>query len=167
MEMTMKHASRSARIKPAKMAPKNSHPQPQAGSANVSVKQNSSMPRWALIVVCVLLAGSATWAACEFVILTKLPSELVGKWVVVGGKQDGATFDFSRRGTMEAHLNNNGREDVLYATVAVEGDLLLVTTPHPQTKIENTKKIKIVELTEKRLILQDERGELWKMDRAN
>jgi uncharacterized protein (TIGR03066 family) len=162
----MKSSSRLARHKPAK--PSTKHPQLQAKpSTKAVVKSGFFMPRLALIALCLLLAGGATWAAFEFVILAKLPSELVGKWVVVGGKQDGATFDFSRGGKMVARLNHNGQEALINATVVVEGDILHVTTPHPQTKVEDTRKIKILELTERRLTLQDENGELWKMDRAN
>jgi uncharacterized protein (TIGR03066 family) len=166
MEITMKLSSRLARLKPAK--PSMKQPQLQAKPPSQSVvKKGFGLPRWGLIALCVLLTSGVTWAACEFVILSKLPSELVGKWVVVGGQQDGATFDFSRRGTMVARLNNNGREALVKATVTVEGDILCVTTPHPQTNVEDTRKIKILELTDRKLTLQDEKGEVWKMDRAN
>jgi uncharacterized protein (TIGR03066 family) len=139
----------------------------QSKPGGVAVTKSSFwLPRWALITLCLLLAGGTTWAAFEFVILSKLPRELVGKWVVAGGKQDGATFDFSRSGSMVARLNHNGQEATINASVAVQGDTLLVTTRHPQTGAEDTRRLKIVELTDRRLILQDEHGELWKMEHA-
>lgn len=161
----MKHTSRLAKLKSTKPSVKQAQAQAKpAGAADG--KKSFGMPRWSLIVLCVVLAGGATWAAFEFVILSKLPNELVGKWVVVGGKQDGATFDFSRGGRMVARLNNNGQEATIDAALAVEGSTLLVTTQHPQSKVADTRKIKIVELTDSKLILQDEQGDLWKMDRA-
>jgi hypothetical protein len=162
----MKHSTR-IRHKPANPTTTRQHRQPKSAIGNVDVKKSSFLPRWALIVICVFLAFGVTLAVCELFIFSKLPRELLGTWVVQGGKQNGATIDFSRRGTMEAHLDGGDHTDIVYATVAVEGNALLVTTPHPVTKVEKTSLFKIIELTEARLTLQDEQGELWKMIRPN
>jgi uncharacterized protein (TIGR03066 family) len=162
----MKLSSKLAKLKAAKLSAKKPQLQAKPDSRG-DIKKAGGLPRWGLIALCVLLAGGTTWAAFEFVILNTMPSEIVGKWVVVGGKHDGATFDFSRSGRMVAHLNNNGQDALVKATVAVDGTTLLVTTEHPQTKAADTKKIKILELTASRLTLQDEQGEVWKMERAD
>jgi hypothetical protein len=127
----------------------------------------SKLPRWATLTLCLLLAFGSTWAVCEFFVWAKLPPELVGRWVVEGGPQDGATFDFSRKGTLEAHLNNGGREYLLLAKVAVEDKKLLITTPNPHTKEDETRSCIIRELTQNRLVVEFEKGEVFKMARAN
>jgi uncharacterized protein (TIGR03066 family) len=91
---------------------------------------------------------------------------LVGKWVVKGGPQDGATFDFSRGGSMVARLNNNGTEMLLKARAAVEGKTLLTTTQNPQTRQEETNTSTIRELTRDSLVLETARGEVFRMARA-
>src|SRR5262245_11660891 len=54
--------------------------------------QQPPHPRhWALPVLLLLLAGGGSWATFELVVWNKLPADLVGKWVVEGGSQDGAT----------------------------------------------------------------------------
>jgi hypothetical protein len=79
-----------------------------------SVKKDgkSILRHWAVPALCLLLSAGGAWAVFEFVVWNRLPAELVGKWVVEGGAQDGATFDFSRSGNLEAHLNNKGMEEL-------------------------------------------------------
>ena len=113
-----------------------------------------------------LLAAGGTWAAFEFFVWSRIPPELAGKWVVHGGPQDGATFDFSRNGTLEAHLNNRGTEHVLLGKVAVEDKKLSITTQNPQTKQDETRSCVIKELTEQTFIVEFEQGEVFKMVRA-
>ena len=119
-----------------------------------------------MIGSCLVVAGGGTWALCEFVIFNNLPPELVGKWVVEGGEQDGATFDFSRLGSLEAHMNNKGREVVLKGKAAVEGKKLLITTQNPNTRQEETRASTIRELTATGLIVEFETGEVFRMGRA-
>lgn len=127
----------------------------------------SGLPRWAVLAICFLLAASATWGFFEFVVWNALPPELVGKWVVVEPqKQDGATFDFFRNGTLEAHLNNDGTEFVLKARVAVRDKILFTTTQNPSTGRDETRKSIIRELTKDSLIVEFEKSESWKMMRA-
>lgn len=104
--------------------------------------------------------------AFEFVIGSKLPPELVGKWVVQGGPQDGATFDFTRRGGMHARLNNNGSEVRIDARATVQGKQLLTTTKNPHTRQDETRASIIRELTEHTLVLETEQGEVFRMARA-
>jgi uncharacterized protein (TIGR03066 family) len=90
----------------------------------------------------------------------------VGKWVVQGGPQDGATFDFFRGGSMVARLNNNGTAVLLKARAAVEGKTLLTTTQNPHTGRDETNASTIRELTRDSLILETKQGEVFRMARA-
>jgi hypothetical protein len=131
-----------------------------------NVAKSSFPPRWATIALCVLLAGGGSWAVFEFFIWAKLPPALVGKWIVHGGPQDGAIFDFSRRGSLEAHLHDHGMDRPLYASVAVEDKNMFVTTRNPHTKQNETRTCSIRELTATSLIVEFEKGEVYKMERA-
>ena len=103
----------------------------------------------------------------EFVVWNKLPGNLVGKWVVQGGDQDGATFDFFRNGTMVGRINMGGNLHIIDAQVACEGDTLFITTQNPMTKRAETKQQTIKILNAKELVLQDEQRKLFRMERAS
>jgi uncharacterized protein (TIGR03066 family) len=120
----------------------------------------------ALLVCVALLAGLGTWIALEFVIWNSVPAELVGKWVVQHGPQQGATFDFYRSGTMVGKVNAGGKEAVINATIYVEDKTIYSTTKHPQTGQTDTKKLMIRTLTATQLEVQDEQGQVLKMERA-
>ena len=142
---------------------KKNHTQPNPAAAHA---RPTSWKRLAALGLCLLLAAGGTWAFMEFVVWNKLPPELVGKWVVQGGEQDGATFDFYRNGTMVGRINNRGMEGVIDARVAVDGELLLITTQNPRTKGDETKKHTIKTLNGQQLVLQDEQGNVFRMERA-
>jgi uncharacterized protein (TIGR03066 family) len=148
----------------AKLA-KRAHPQPNAKTPGATAKR-PLLPRWALILLCLVFAGGGTWAVAEFFVFSKLPPELVGKWVVQGGPQDGATFDFYRDGSMVAHLNNNGSVGIIKAGASVEGKQLLTTTRQPSTGQLKTSVSHIRELTRDSLVLESEQGEVTRMSRA-
>jgi uncharacterized protein (TIGR03066 family) len=147
-------------VKPARQLTKTPPPAP-AKSARPTL-----LPTWLVLGLCLLLAGGGTWAAAEFFFFSKLPPELVGKWVVRGGPQDGATFDFFRGGSMEAHLNNNGMEVVIKARATLEGKTLLTTTQNPHTKQDETTTSTIRELTRDTLVIETKQGEVFRMTRA-
>src|SRR5262245_55932537 len=71
--------------------------------------------RGALLLLLALGAAGATWAVFEFVVWAKVPSELVGKWVVMEGPDEGGTIDFYRNGTMVAKVNLAGRLGIIEA----------------------------------------------------
>lgn len=118
-------------------------------------------PRWALIVLCLLVTAGSTWAVFEFVVWNTLPAELVGKWEVTEGPQRGAIFNFSRNGTLEAHFQSADPDkmNVMQASVTVEDKKLLVTTRNPNTKQNETRACLIRELTAKTLVVEFEQGE--------
>ncbi len=139
-----------------------------AGPANATpVPVTRSGSRFWILAAVVLLTGGGAWAFAEFVVWNKLPSDLVGKWVVEGGEQDGATFDFYRGGAMTGHINLNGREGIINARVEIADDRLLTTTRNPRTGADETRSQKIVRLSRTVLVLQDERGNTLSMVRAD
>lgn len=131
------------------------------------VAPTTSLARWAVLVCCLIIAAGGSWAFAEFVLWNKIPAELVGKWVVVGGEQDGATFDFYRNGTMVGNVNIQGRHGIVNATVAVEGDKLHTTTRNPNTGRFETRSQTIKTLDRHSLELVDGRGQTLNLSRAD
>jgi hypothetical protein len=155
--------SKRARTKLAKRAqsqPKGSPPR------SASAAKRPLLPRWAVILLCLVFAGGGTWAVAEFVVFSKLPPELVGKWVVQEGEQEGATFDFYRSGSMVGRINLRGREALIKARVRVEDGNLFSTTRNPNTGADETRTQRIVTLNAVSLVLQDDRGQVLRMQRA-
>ncbi len=148
-------------IRPGSPRPRPPRPAPEPAAAS------SSFVPLVLLGVCLLGAAGGTWAFFEFFVFSKVPSELVGKWVVQGGEQDGATFDFYRNGGMVGRINMAGKEGIVNARVAVEGDNLLITTQNPRTGREETKTQRIKTLTANELVLEDERRQVFRMTRAD
>jgi uncharacterized protein (TIGR03066 family) len=118
------------------------------------------------LALAMLLVAGGTWALFEYVIWNTTPPELVGKWVVMRGPQDGATFDFYRNGTMVGHVNLDGQEGRVEARIRVEDKKIYATTRHPTTGEELTRVQTVVTLTGRNLVLRDEQGELLVMERA-
>jgi uncharacterized protein (TIGR03066 family) len=113
------------------------------------------------------VAFAGTWAVLERVVWARVPSELVGKWVVTDGPDEGGTVDFYRNGTMVAKVNNGGFEGIIEAKICVEGKKIHVTTRHRQTGEEGTRVQTIKVLDATRLVLEDERGMSVNLERAN
>lgn len=122
--------------------------------------------RWAVIALIVVATAGGSWALLEYVVWAKLSYPLVGKWVVEGGDQDGATFEFYRNGSMVGRVNVGGREGVIDARVRIEGDKLLTTTRNPMTGLAETRPQTIRVLTENNLVLVDEQQSILRMVRA-
>jgi uncharacterized protein (TIGR03066 family) len=118
------------------------------------------------LVLAGILVGVGTWALFEMVIWNQVPSELVGKWVVTEGPQEGATFDFKRNGTMVGKVNAAGREAILDARIRVEDKKIYSTTTNPQTGKDDTAVLTIRTLTARELIVEDSQGKVLKMRRA-
>jgi uncharacterized protein (TIGR03066 family) len=123
--------------------------------------------RWLLILLAFGVCA-ATWGFCEFIVWNRLPSELVGKWVVVKGppEYEDAIFDFYRNGTMEARINVKGNVGIIKASVHVEGDKIYATTRQPETGQEKTQVQVIHSLTAAELVVEDEFGKVTYMERV-
>jgi uncharacterized protein (TIGR03066 family) len=158
----MKQLPRSRHRKhPAeKSHPRKPQPRPEAAP------RGAFSWRWPLVILGMLVVAASTWALFEFVVWNTLPANLVGKWVVTGGTQDGATFDFYRNGTMVGNINAEGRTGIINASVRVEDNQLLITTVNPNTGRNETKTQTIKTLTATQLILLDEQGETYTLERA-
>jgi hypothetical protein len=132
----------------------------------------SSRWRGPMFLLGVTVAAAVTWAATSAMVhwvwnpWSPIPPELVGKWVVEGGPQDGATFDFNRTGSMKANLNGQGVTGIMNGTVAVEDKSLLVTTQNPYTKENETRSAIIRELTAYSLVVEFDKNEVLRMARA-
>ena len=121
---------------------------------------------WFPALILFLVAGG-TWAFFEFVVWNAVPAELVGKWVVTDGPQEGATFDFYRSGKMVGRVNQGGQLAHVYAAIRVEGDKIYSTTLHPKTGQETTIVQTIRTLTAKELVVEDAKGKRLNMERAD
>ena len=119
-----------------------------------------------MIVLCLLLAGGSTWAVFEFVVWNTVPAELVGKWVVTEGPDEGGTIDFHRNGTMVAKVNLAGKLGIIEAKIKVEDKKIVATLTNNYTGEVGTRIQTIKLLDGQRLVLEDERGNFIKLKRA-
>jgi len=151
-------------VKAGKPNPPN---QPQRKLEN-AVRGKPVPRRWSIVALCLLVAAGGTWALFEFVVWSKLPAALVGKWEVAEGPQRGAIFDFSRNGRLQAFLNSPdpNKMNVMQAAVAVEDKTLLITTRNPHTGQDETRSCVMRELTPNSLIVEFDNGEVFKMART-
>ena len=156
----MKHSRHTVKLRRPKPVPQ------QARKPDSTNSAPALLPRWAIITLCLVLAFGGTLAFCEYFVFSKIPTELVGQWVIQGGPQHGATFDFSRRGTLEAHLNGQGFDHPLNGTIAVEDKEMRITTRNPHTNLDETRTCIIRELTAESLIVEFDKNETFKMVRV-
>jgi uncharacterized protein (TIGR03066 family) len=117
------------------------------------------------VFLVVALAGAGTYALLEYVILSKVPPELVGRWRVVSGQMNGATFEFRRNGTMIGSMFADGKENLLEGKARSDGKILRTTTTNPYTGKAETGTQTIVTLTQTQLITQDSNGTTVTMER--
>jgi uncharacterized protein (TIGR03066 family) len=152
MAMIMKGLSKRAR-KGVACALARKNPEPRAGPRK---------PRWwrrlLVAVCCFLAAGMLTYALFEYCLPGKVPSALVGKWVVQGGEQAGVTLEFGRHGAFQARVTVDDRVGGFDGRAEVEDDQLRTFSVNPDTGKEEAKTHVIKKLTETELILQDPRG---------
>jgi uncharacterized protein (TIGR03066 family) len=113
-----------------------------------------------------LAAFLLSWAVLELVVWNVLPEELLGKWVVTQGPQEGATFDFYRSGKMIGRINQAGKLHIIDAVVRLEDNKIYSTTRHPQTGQETTVAQTIRTLTAWDLVVEDSKGIRTYMKRA-
>jgi hypothetical protein len=114
-----------------------------------------------------LLAGVATWALFEYVIWNSVPSELLGKWIVTEGPDEGGTIDFYRGGTMVAHVNLDGKLGIIEAKVRVDDGKIFATLRNELTGEMGTRVQTIKHLDKWRLVLEDERGNTIRLKRPD
>jgi uncharacterized protein (TIGR03066 family) len=125
-----------------------------------------SRRKWIIVALVGLVAFVGIWAIFERVVWARVPSELVGKWVVTEGPQEGATFDFYRNGTMVGKVNAGGKEAIVGARVRVEDKMIYSTTRNPHTGEDDTTVLTIRTLTARELVVEDKQDQVMKMERA-
>jgi len=130
-----------------------------------SFSGDTRLRNWGIGLLVVLLGAAGTFALFEFVILSKIPPELVGRWRVVGGQMEGAIFDFHRNGAMTVSMHRDGKEWRMDGTAEVSGKTIRTTTEHPITKEEQTGRQTIITLTETEFVTQDANGTEVRMQR--
>src|ERR1019366_768112 len=126
--------------------------QPAQPQIPPAASARSSPLRWIVLGLGLFLAAGATWAFFEYVVWATTPSELVGKWVVTDGPDQGGTVDFYSNGTMVAKVNHQGRKGIIEARIRVEDKKLYVTTTHQQTGAVGTRVQTIKLLDDSRLV---------------
>jgi uncharacterized protein (TIGR03066 family) len=144
-------------------------PSPQAGRPAAPGLPRRSMRGLLLGVLCTLLVGGGTWALFEFVIWNVTPPELVGKWEVVESPPEyaDATFEFFKNGKLIARINDHGNLRIMDARIRVEGKKIYSTTTRPTTGEELTTVLVMRTLTERKLVVEDQQGQITKMRRAD
>jgi uncharacterized protein (TIGR03066 family) len=119
-------------------------------------------------LVCAALSALATFAAFEVFSPARLPVAMRGKWVVVEGEGlKGATMEFFADGRMVGTVQNPEKEVAIKGRVQVEGNRFRVTTTGPRGGVEVTDLEEILDLTDRRFVVQDARGEVLIMERAS
>lgn len=122
--------------------------------------------RWLLIVGCFALGGIGMYAVAENYLVTRIPEELVGRWRVSGGDQDGVTLEFHKTGAFEARKKRGMEEGSVHARVEVGDKKLHIFSRIPGTDSEDRKTHIIHSITEKEMMLEDPEGKLNKLVRV-
>jgi uncharacterized protein (TIGR03066 family) len=121
-----------------------------------------------LSLACIAGAAVATVAGFEVFFPVRLPTAMRGKWVVVEGKDlQGATLEFFADGRMIGTVRSQGKEVAIKGRVAIDGNTFRVTTSGRTGDLEVTDVEEILDLTERRFVVQDPHGEILIMERVN
>jgi hypothetical protein len=123
--------------------------------------------RYALLsLACVAVSGLATYGGFTIFSPVRVPAMMRGKWLVVEGKGlRGATLEFFADGRMIGVVPAVGGEDVaLKGRVEVEGNRFRVLMAGPGTSFA-TEPEDILELTDRRFVVQDSQGEVLILER--
>jgi uncharacterized protein (TIGR03066 family) len=134
--------------------------------AQAAAPQGNWLLKVGVALALVAVAAGGTFALFEFVLLPKVPAEMVGRWQVVGGTMNGAVMEFHRDGTMIGRHFVDGKEAVLEGSVVVRGKTLHTTTVNPFTNRAETGIQTIVTLTETEMITEEKSGTRVTMKRV-
>jgi hypothetical protein len=164
---SMKHSSLKAKLLKAKQAAHAQHPAPGRGQSGVW--------KWALVLLCITMAAGVTYAVLHFFILSKIPREMIGTWVVMEVKTTGADqadealkggrFDFRRDGTMICRTNMDGKGYTIKATVEVDQKTLRITSVNPYTGQPVTDVQTIRTFSGDQFVIEDRKGTVLVMER--
>jgi uncharacterized protein (TIGR03066 family) len=88
----------------------------------------------------------------------KNADKIVGTWEAVKGEVPaGSTIEFTKDGKMKLNIKAGGQTISVEGTYKVDGDKLTTTGKGPDGK-EKTETVKIKKLTDKELVIEDEKG---------
>ena len=124
---------------------------------------------WPLLLLLAGFTALATFGLFEFVILSKVPAALIGKWVVVAHdikpNEVGLTKEFHRDGSMGILKDGMLRQ---FGAARVAGDRLYITIFDRPEKRES---FLLIYLTETRMVLEipphgSDKGGMMTMERS-
>ena len=120
-----------------------------------------------LSIACVVVSALATYGGFEVFTPVRVPAAMRGKWVVVEGKGlQGATLEFTANGRMIGVVPGIGGEPVqLEGRVEVEGNLFRIVSAGSGVRFA-TEPEEVLELTDRRFVVQDSHGEVLILERA-
>jgi hypothetical protein len=138
-----------------------SHIQRTAAQNKPAAPQGTTRPNRAMLVVLAVFTAVVTYGLCEYLIISKLPPEFVGQWVVKthevmtgsGADDAGSTIEFSRIGSVKKK-RANGAEYFGYARL--EDDILYLVMPDSDGTVNYAlKPHRVLVLTESRMELEE------------
>jgi uncharacterized protein (TIGR03067 family) len=170
---SMKQSSLTAKLLKAKQAADRSTHESQHASPNLGL---TSRWKWACVLLFVALTAGTSYAVVYFFVLTRIPHQLVGTWVVMevkvgGGEKSnealkGGRMQFHRDGTMILQTNMDGKGYTIKATVEVEDETLRITSVNPNNKNETATDVHTIRTLEgDRLVIEDRKGTMLVMER--
>jgi hypothetical protein len=167
----MKQSSLTAKLLKAKQAARSSTPESQHALPKSS---GARIWTWGLALLGIMLTASVSYAVFHFVILSKIPRQMVGTWVVMevkmaeGNKGNeslkGGRMQFRRDGTMICQANMDGKGYTIRATVEVEEKTLRITSFNPSGQ-PVTDVQRILTLAGDQLVIEDRTGTVLIMER--
>lgn len=155
----MKQSSLTAKLLKAKQA---AHTRsPEAGQAQHAVPGRgwARVWKWALALLFISLTAGVTYAVFHFIILSKIPPEVVGTWRVEGGEMHGTRMTFHRNGTFKSLVRlDDGRDVLVEARVELRDKTLRFVYANPATGRNDTRTQTIKSLTPTEMIVQEGGG---------
>ncbi len=139
-------------------------PQPDLAKPTTTTKPTPLL-RWGFLALCLVLTSALTYYGFANYVWSQVPAELVGRWEVKGGPQDGAILEFHRNGTLTANVNVEGYHGASSSHVKATRTELIITSKHPRTGERKTQTQKIEKLTNKELVLVAENGTTYRLVR--
>ena len=114
--------------------------------------------RWLIVLLVLVVVAGSTFALFEFVLIARVPSELVGRWQVIDGPFRSMTMEFQRDGTMTGRAAINGEERELEGSASLRGNKLTTTTTNPFTGKRDSATQTVLSLTDTEFVTVDENG---------
>ena len=132
-------------------------PARQAESAPSKLTSRRSW-RWLKVLLVLIAVAGSTFALFEFVLIARVPPELVGRWQVIDGPFRTMTMEFQRDGTMTGRAVIDGQERELEGTASMRGNKLTTTTTNPFTGKRDSATQTVLSLTDTEFVTVDEQG---------